>query len=167
MAEVTASNKIKPLKIGVRFKQPAIVLLYQSGATFRKRIMPIRGLKKNSSVALIASDLKDHHEKYLQNVPDFKVEKMLRLIQNDMKGLDLEESLQELAKEFTIDPDQNLNDVDDFTLRKKKELMDVSFEKNRKKPGDPDFQYDIEVDFSAEAGIESSIWDSEKEDIEF
>ncbi|CAL1281704.1 unnamed protein product [Larinioides sclopetarius] len=129
--------------------------------------MPVREFKKSSSVTLTASDLKEHHSRYLKDVPNLKIEKMLRLIQNDMKGLDLDESLQEISKEFSVDPDENLNDTDDVTLKRKKEIMDLTFEKNRKKPGDPDFQYDVEVDFSQTAGIESSVWDSEKEDEEF
>ncbi|GIY32215.1 centrosomal protein of 19 kDa [Caerostris darwini] len=165
MAE--SPGDLKPLQIGVRFKQPAIVLLYEENSKYRKRIMPVRDLKKNSSVNMIANDLKEHHDRFLKDVPDFKIEKMLRLIQNDMKGLELDESLQEISKEYSVDPEENLNDTDDFTLKRKKEIMDVTFEKNRKKPGDPDFQYDVEVDFSQVAGIESSIWDSEKEDDEF
>ncbi|GFS32340.1 centrosomal protein of 19 kDa [Trichonephila inaurata madagascariensis] len=160
-------GELKPLQIGVRFKQPAIVLLYEENSKYRKRIMPVRELKKNSSVALIASDFKEHHERYLKNVPNFKIEKMLRLIQNDMKGLELEESLQEINKEFSVDPEENLNDADDIELKRKKEIMNLTFEKNQKKPGDPDFKYDVEVDFSQVAGIESSIWDSEKDDDEF
>ncbi|GIY39187.1 centrosomal protein of 19 kDa [Caerostris extrusa] len=165
MAE--SPGDLKPLQIGVRFKQPAIVLLYEENSKYRKRIMPVRDLKKNSSVNMIANDLKEHHDRFLKDVPNFKIEKMLRLIQNDMKGLELDESLQEISKEYSVDPEENLNDTDDFTLKRKKEIMDVTFEKNRKKPGDPDFQYDVEVDFSQVAGIESSIWDSEKEDDEF
>lgn len=165
----SANEAIKPLKIGVRFKHPAIVLLYQEGSKYRKRIMPIRGLKKNSAVSIISGELKEHHSKYLADVPDLKIEKMLRLIQNDMKGLDLDESLLELEKEFSVDPDENLNDLSDDQLKRKKNIMDLTFEKNRKKPGDPDFQYDVEVDFSQVAGIESSVWDSEKDetDVEF
>ncbi|KAF8795746.1 centrosomal protein of 19 kDa-like isoform X2 [Argiope bruennichi] len=165
MAE--SPKDIKPLQIGVRFKQPAIVLLYQKDSKYRKRVMPVREFKKSSSVSLTASDLKEHHSQYLEDVPNFKIEKMLRLIQNNMKGLDLDENLQEINKEFSVDPDENLNDIDDVTLKRKKEIMDLTFEKNRKKPGDPDFQYDVEVDFSQTAGIESSIWDSEKEADEF
>lgn len=162
-----SSDHPKPLKIGVRFKHPAIVLFYQEhrqSGKYRKRIMPVRGLKKTSSVSLIAGDLKTHHERYLREVPDFKIEKMLRLIQNDMKGLELDESLKELEKEFGVDPNEDLNNIDDAGLRRKKEIMELSFEKNRKKPGDPDFQYDVEVDFSQVAGIESSMWDSEKDE---
>ncbi|GFT11266.1 centrosomal protein of 19 kDa [Nephila pilipes] len=165
MAE--SPGEVKPLQIGVRFKQPAVVLVYEENSKYRKRIMPVRELKKNSSVASLASDFKEHHAKYLKDVPNFKIEKMLRLIQNDMKGLELEESLQEINKEFSVDPEENLNDVDDTELKRKKEIMDVTFEKNRKKPGDPDYKYDVEVDFSQVAGIESSIWDSEKDDDEF
>ena len=43
--------------------------------------------------------------------------------------------------------------------------MEQTFEKHQKKIGDPDFQYDVEVDFEGGA-IESCDWDSE-EDNEF
>ena len=38
--------------------------------------------------------------------------------------------------------------------------MEETFLKNSKKIGDPDFQYDIEVDFDAGGTIESCDWDS-------
>jgi len=40
--------------------------------------------------------------------------------------------------------------------------MDATFEKNRKKREDPDFKYDVEVDFE-QGAIESCEWDSDKE----
>ena len=41
--------------------------------------------------------------------------------------------------------------------------MDQTFEKNRKRPDDPDFKYDVEVDFTdfTSGQIETSGWDSD------
>lgn len=61
----------------------------------------------------------------------------------------------------TLDPNEDLNKVDPETLTRKKLQMDSTFEKNRKKPGDPDFQYNVEIDFETELGrVETSGWDS-------
>ena len=57
----------------------------------------------------------------------------------------------------TIDPEQNLNVVDEETLKIKKAIMNQTFEKNRKKPDDPDFDYDVEKDFEP---VETCDWDS-------
>ena len=62
----------------------------------------------------------------------------------------------------TVDPDEDLNKLDDAMLNRKKEIMDASFEKNCKKRNDPDFKYDVEVDFE-QGAIESCEWDSDKE----
>ena len=61
-----------------------------------------------------------------------------------------------------------MNKLDDDQLNKVKDKMSVSFEKNRVKPGDENWKYDIEVDFKAEENskIESG-WDSGDSDIEF
>ena len=63
---------------------------------------------------------------------------------------------------------ENLNKLGDDDLNKVKEKMSVSFEKNRIKPGDDKWQYDIEIDFGADGGnkIESG-WDSNESDNEF
>jgi centrosomal protein CEP19 len=50
--------------------------------------------------------------------------------------------------------------VDQDTLIRKKLQMDSTFEKNRKQPGDPDFEYNVEVDFETVEKMESA-WDSD------
>lgn len=39
----------------------------------------------------------------------------------------------------------NLNKLDDVSLRVVKERMEASFDAHRLKPGDPNFEYDIQV----------------------
>ena len=59
----------------------------------------------------------------------------------------------------------NLNKLDDSDLQKVKDVMDEEFEKNRLKPGDEGWKYDVEVDFSTpQGGIESSAWDNDDDD---
>jgi len=56
------------------------------------------------------------------------------------------------------DSDEDLNKLDDHELNVKKAEMNFAFEKNRKRPGDPGFEYDIQKDF---AGTKPSEWDDD------
>lgn len=76
-----------------------------------------------------------------------------------MKGLSLEQSL----ASFQLDPTQDLNKLDDDELARKKGKMDELFEKNRKKKDDPEFVYDVDVEFSAN-NQEKCSWDEESDD---
>lgn len=154
------------MKCGVRFKPPAIVLLYTQMATGKqhRRTMPLRNFNKNSGVTRVAEELKgsSRHRKYLAALPLPQLEKMVAIIQDHMKGIDLAESLQKNKALDTVDPEEDLNKVDEVTLKRKKNIMEQTFEKHQKKPGEPGFEYDIEVDFAG-GSIESCEWDSDKD----
>ena len=115
----------------------------------------------------MAQELKTNqrHEKYLQSVPLPQLEKLVTLIHDKLNGLSLDESLKKNQGMDTINPEEDLNKVDEKTLAKKKTIMETAFEKNRKKPGDADFQYDVEVDF--DGAIEHCDWDSASDNDEF
>jgi len=61
---------------------------------------------------------------------------------------------------FHADLAMGLMQVHDIELNFKKAVMDQTFEKNRKRPNDPDFKYDVEVDFAA-GPVETCDWDSD------
>ena len=84
------------------------------------------------------------------------------ILHDRLNGISLDECVMRNKGLDTIDPEEDLNKLDDVTLKRKKEIMDASFEKNRKKRDDPDFEYDVEVDFE-QGAIESCEWDSDKE----
>ena len=67
-----------------------------------------------------------------------------------------------------IAENENFNRLGDDDLNKVKDKMSVSFEKNRVKPGDENWKYDVEIDFEENGGnkIESG-WDSDESDNEF
>ena len=164
-----ASNNITLRKCGVRFDPPAVIITYTaSNNKVHRRTMPLRKFNKHTGVARTAKELKDNprHKKYLNGVALPQLEKLITVIHDKLNGLSLEASLEKNKKMGTIDPEEDLNKVDEKTLNQKKALMDQSFEKHSKKPGDPDFQYDVEIDFAGGA-IESCEWDSEGDDDEF
>lgn len=75
-----------------------------------------------------------------------------------MKGHDLEWSLLKVEKEYDVNPEEDLNKLDNEELKKKKAIMDIAFNKGRIRPGDSKFEYDKRVDFVSD---KPSDWDGE------
>uniref|UniRef100_T1J4R6 Centrosomal protein of 19 kDa n=1 Tax=Strigamia maritima TaxID=126957 RepID=T1J4R6_STRMM len=153
---------------GVRFEPPAVIVYYKNSTTnkLHKRIMPVRSLRKTASVKRIGEELKERHSHILHEMPLIRLEKLLRIIQEHMKGKSKDECIDIVRKEFTIDSDQDLNKVDDDELKRKKDVMNETFKISHKAVDDPEFQYDIEVNFDP-AAIEASEWDSDQDNLEF
>ena len=166
------SDKFQLMKCGVKFDPPALVMSYKDWKTgkLRQRSMPLRNFSKNSSVSRTIDDLNSNlrHAQFIRLVPVAQLQRLVTIIKDKMSGLSLEASIARNNAMETIDPDENLNKVDEETLQRKKLTMDTSFEKHRKRPGDPDFQYNVEVDFETDAGVvETSGWDSDGSDPDF
>ena len=144
-----------PLKLGLKLSGPSLVLLYRDEAAtglfskqegvLRQRTMPIRGLTTKSDCSEAASRLRRRHEKYLGVVSNVRVERVLRVCQLAMSGHKLEEAVAAAEAEFTVNPAEDMNALNDRDLKRRKELMDLAFEKNRVKVGDPTFVYDKQV----------------------
>lgn len=157
-----------PKKFGIRFTPPALILVYEDknkNNKLRKYVMPIRNFRTSSSVNFVAQNLKSRHEKMLDPVSTIQIEKMLRILQEHLKGTDTEEAIEVANKEFNVSPDEDLNKLGDDEIKRKKQIMDETFNKNRIKPGDPDFVYDKRIDFEKDVKekVESG-WDEEEND---
>lgn len=162
----SGKNTIK--RIGVRLRPPAVIAVYETpDGSLRKMTAPVRELTKTSSARRAAEHVRDGHSAVFGSATVFQIEKMVRIIQENMKGHALQECLETVEKEFTLSPDEDLNKLDDDVLQRKKELMNASFEEHCIKPGDPRFRYDIEDDFDACCAVETSGWDTEREDEEY
>ena len=138
------------MELGVRFSPPSLLLKYEPnpGAVprkFRKRAMPIRKLTVSSDCYSEAASLKRRHEAHLGAVPTVRIEKFLRLLQETMKGKGVKQALEDIRKDFSLNPEEDLNKLGDRELKRRKELMDMNFHKNQIKAGDPDFVYDKQV----------------------
>lgn len=112
---------------------------------------------------IAAEQLKNNprHKAYLEGVSLRQLKKLHSLLRGHLRGESLAESLEKIQQEETIDPEEDMNKLDDKELAKRKSIMDELFEKNRKKKDDPDFIYDIEVEFPQDEQLESCGWDVE------
>ncbi|MFT7809695.1 centrosomal protein of 19 kDa [Arapaima gigas] len=152
-------------RCGIKFVPPAIVLIYEHSDTkkIRQRIMPVRNFSKFSDCNKAAERLKnnDRHRIYLEGVSQQQLERLHILLRDHLQGRTLEESLASLCP----NPNEDLNKLGDEELAHRKAQMDELFEQNRKREGDPDFVYDLEVEFPTEAK-EPCSWDEDESDDE-
>ncbi|KFP71315.1 Centrosomal protein of 19 kDa, partial [Acanthisitta chloris] len=116
--------------------------------------------------AMAAEQLKNNprHKEYLEGVSLRQLQKLYGLLRGHLGGETLAESLEKFQKEQTIDPEEDMNKLDDKELAKRKSIMDELFKKNRKKKDDPGFIYDIEVEFPQDEQLESCGWDVESDE---
>lgn len=148
-------------KIGVSFQGPNLVLVYTSNGVTRKRNMPIRDLTANSDCSTVANTIKRRHSKYLDSVSDVMIEKCVMLAKENIRGATLKEGLSRVEAYLKIDPEQDLNKLTDSELKKKKLIMDLTFDKNSVGKDHPDFIYDKRVEFNPNG--DKGDWDSENE----
>ncbi|XP_053167545.1 centrosomal protein of 19 kDa [Hemicordylus capensis] len=158
-------------KCGIQLQPPSIILIYEDQLknNVRKRIMPIRNFSKFSDCSRAAEQLKNNprHKTYLEGVSMQQLQKLHSLLRGHLEGQSLTRSLEQIQREESVDPEEDLNKLDDKELTKRKKIMDELFEKNRKKKDDPDFIYNVEVEFPQDGNLESCGWDSESDDDEF
>ncbi|KAL3847987.1 hypothetical protein ACJMK2_018874 [Sinanodonta woodiana] len=164
-------NEYEVKKCGVRFNPPAIVITYlvKSTSKLHRRTMPLRNFAASSKVEKAAEDLRTNprHSKYISGITKAQLERLITIIRDKLDGMSLEASLARNDRMDQIDPEEDLNKVDEETLKRKKAVMDAEFEKHRIKPGDPGFQYDISVDFEQNGEVEAAGWDSDESEGEF
>ena len=157
-------NGINIQKCGVKFDPPSVVITYTESDTnkHRRRTMPLRDFTKTSNVEQAAQELRinPRHKKYVAHISLAQLERLITIIKDKLNGMTLSESVERNNKMDAIDPEEDLNRVDDETLKRKKAVMESTFEKHQVKPTDPDFQYDVEKDFDINNVIESG-WDSD------
>jgi hypothetical protein len=55
------ASKIRPLKFGLKYSPPCIILEYQLGEKKRRRVMPVRDLTPDSEVHDVVDRLIDAH----------------------------------------------------------------------------------------------------------
>ena len=153
--------EISVRKIGVSFQGPNLVLVYNSNGITRKRNMPIRDLTATSDCNALASTIKRRHSKYLDSVSDIMIEKCVMLAKENLRGATLTEGLRSVEAYLKIDPEQDLNKLTDNELKKKKQIMDLTFDKNSVGKDHPDFIYDKRVEFNPNG--DKGDWDSDNE----
>lgn len=110
-----------------------------------------------------AERLKHHvrHGLYLELVTLAQLERLHTVLRDHLRGLTVEESL---AAQHSDPQEEDLNKLSDEELNHRKAQMDVLFERNRRHKDDPDFIYDLQVEFPENTVRESGSWDEDQSD---
>ena len=153
-------------KAGLCFSsgQASLVLVYIEDGTgkARRREMPLRELGPTSDPATLVLRLKQRHA-HLRRVSDIRLERLARVAQQRLAGLTLADALAAADKALALNPEENLNILSDADLNRKKQIMDLTFEKNNIGKDHPDYVYDKQVEFQPN-GNGAGDWDEEEEE---
>lgn len=158
-------------KIGVRFNPATIFLFYTDISTgkLRRRTVVLNDFNKTTNITDYANEL--HNDKKTKNrnlfryVPLRRLERFLFVLKEglttNLSKTDIEKKLRNFDE---LDTNEDLNKLDDETLKHKKLIMSETFEKNHIDPTSNDFVYDLAVDFEPTPGDnQASEWDSNDE----
>mmetsp|Transcript_80678 Transcript_80678/g.250410 ORF Transcript_80678/g.250410 Transcript_80678/m.250410 type:complete len:199 (+) Transcript_80678:68-664(+) len=171
-----------PKRFGLNYDPPSIILEYlqvSTGKLFHRRI-GLRRLRANSDPARVAEKLRQKNRALLaEDRVSFEqiVSLVTRLQEGPLKREDPQKD-KAIARKGTdaridvvpgidnrlenVDYHQmNLNKLTPEEVLEHKARMDVAFFKNQKKPGDPGYVYDVQVDFEADG--DDNDWDSEED----
>ncbi|KAK2869255.1 hypothetical protein Q7C36_001126 [Tachysurus vachellii] len=153
-------------RCGIKFDPPSVILIYENEHInkLRKRVMPVRSFSQYSDCRRAAERLKHHprHGHYLDSVSLEQLVRLHTVLRDHLRGLSVEESLREQRRSHTDDED--LNKVSDEELKRRKAEMDILFELNRRRKDEPDFVYDLEVEFPENSVRETCSWDQSDEE---
>ena len=89
------------------------------------------------------------------------IEKLVMLAKENLRGATLKEGLSSVDVYMKIDPEEDLNKLTDNEIKKKKQIMDLTFNKNSVVKDHPDFIYDKRVEFNPNG--DKGDWDSDND----
>ncbi len=100
-------NSITPIKLGIKFSPPYLILVYRDKSKLRSRQIPVKNVDILTDVHMYAENFKldQKYRKFFDKIPVNRLIKLIFMIQDNMKGYTLEESL-ERTKKF----EENKND---------------------------------------------------------
>ncbi|CAF3032131.1 unnamed protein product [Rotaria socialis] len=168
---MSSSTSIKMQKLGVRFRPPTIYLFYTDVSTgkLRRRTVVLDDFTKDSDITDYANELHDDKTTKKRNlfryVPLRRLERLLFVVKEGLTANISKNDIEKKLRKFDeLDVNEDLNKLDDGTLKHKKLIMNETFEKNRVDPSSKNFVYDVVVDFEPTPGEkQTSEWDSTDE----
>jgi len=163
---------IDPKKCCVKFDPPTQVLFYEitKEKKIHRRSIPIKNLPLKQGGQILKELFDSHHGKYIERFKKEQIIRVLNILIEKNNGTSIKVNQFNDKETFGINMDEdNLNKLNDEKLNEVKKHMNSSFVENQVKPGDDNWEYDINVDFddNIAGGIESAGWDEEESDMEF
>jgi hypothetical protein len=100
---------LTPIKLGVKFEPPSIILVYRERGKLRRRVIPAKNIDILTDVPVYAESFKKDakYRKFFDRISLAKIEKVVFILQDNMKGYTLAESLQRAKKYDDSEADAN------------------------------------------------------------
>lgn len=139
-------GSLTPIKLGVRFEPPAIILIYREKGKLRRRVIPTPNIDILTDVTLYSQAFKTNpkYKRFFDRVQTTKIEKIVFILQDNMKGYNLQESV-DRAKKF-----DSPSKPDDSEIS---ESYDIMMKKKGIDDYDDDDFHDTEVRYKLETNI--------------
>jgi centrosomal protein CEP19 len=108
------ANSVTPIKLGVKFDPPSVLLYYRDKSKLRSRQVPCRDVDILTDITLYVEKFKVNpkNKSYFEKVSNKRIEKIVFILQDNMKGYTLKESLQR-AKKYDNRIESDNDDDDD------------------------------------------------------
>lgn len=100
------NNTITPIKVGVKFDPPSVILVYRDKSKLRSRTIPAKGVDILTDVRIYVQQFKNEpkNKVFFDKISNNKLEKIVFILQDNMKGYTLEESIVR-AKKYDLSHD--------------------------------------------------------------
>lgn len=160
MSVALPSEDSCPKRFGLIYDPPSLILEYRQVSTARlfHRRIGLKHLKPSSDPVHIAESIRRKNRHLLGEDKVF-LDQLVSLVMKLQSSLATADAKSHLLETFDYES-TDLNKLSKDELDRHKDWMDVQFFKNQVRPGDPGYNYDVQVEFG-EARVESG-WDSDE-----
>lgn len=106
---------VTPIKLGVKFEPPSILLYYRDKGKLRSRLIPCRDVDILTDITLYVEKFKSKpkNKSYFDKIANKRIEKVIFILQDNMKGYTLKESLVRAKKYDDSKEEDKIKDNDD------------------------------------------------------
>ncbi|GHP08489.1 centrosomal protein of 19 kDa [Pycnococcus provasolii] len=145
-------------KFALVFEPPTVIVQYRAQDTGKRRL---RKLRLDAKTVVATPSVEALTQKILRSLPKkldlatVKSEQVQRLVQRLV-----DKCRGNTTTTAVVNASVDYNKLGDDDVAAVKKAMDVDFEKNRKRPGDEDFVYDVQVEFDPTDDLGNS-WDDD------
>ena len=126
------TQPITPLKLGIKFEPPQVLLIYRSRGKLRQRLIPCKNMDILTDIRLYTKSFKkdEKNKAFFEKISENKLEKLFFILQDNMKGYTLKESLQRAKKYDSKKANPSTVDDLDITEQSNVDKSDLDEYKN-------------------------------------
>eukprot|EP00108_Taenia_solium_P000031 TsM_000315400 transcript=TsM_000315400 gene=TsM_000315400 len=151
------------ISCGIKVRPPQILIKYTEGEKMKLHKINMGNSSDIRHTISCIDDLynSQNHCAFLDPIPKAQIIRLIYILRDLQNGVPLDESLKYNNEVEKISPTEDLNKETDEVVERQT-VMNEQYEINLIGPNDPNFRYDLSVDFPEQR--ETSEWDSDMSD---